>query len=295
MTDRLALALALGLALPAGVSGSSRGPANSGRTDARSEEVGAFVARVRAATEKYLDREAAVADGYRLIGEDFPGMSEHWIHIGLLFDCKYDPERPEFLSYVTVGGRPRLLGVAYGLPLLPGEAPPDTPAGPDAWHEHSGTIDDETFLPHHHQSGHGGHGPRLAMLHAWVWLPNPEGVFAADNWAIPFLRLGLAVPAQGGASAGKALALLSGADSYLLRMVRTAAPASPGRDEEAGLRSVVDRVRGEVASIVARRSGAELPPGGIETLERLWKDLWKGIDDVLPAEARGRVQSLAMR
>jgi hypothetical protein len=132
------------------------------------------------------------------------------------------------------------------------------------------------------------------MLHAWVWLPNPEGVFAADNWAIPFLRLGLEAPAQGGASAGKALALLSGADSYILRMVRTAV-ASPVPNERAGLRSVIDRVRGQVASVLAQRSGAELPPGGIETLERLWEDLWQGIDGVLPAEARARVQSLAMR
>jgi hypothetical protein len=294
VTDQLALALALGLALPAGVSGSSSGSANPGRTGAREDEMSAFVARVRAATEKYLDRDAAVADGYRLIGEDFPGMSEHWIHIGLLFDCVYDPERPEFLSYVTIGGRPRLLGVAYGLPLLRGESPPDTTAGPDAWHEHVGSVDDETFLPHHHQSGHGGHGPRLVMLHAWVWLPNPEGVFAADNWAIPFLRLGLEAPAQGGASAGKALALLSGADSYILRMVRTAV-ASPVPNERAGLRSVIDRVRGQVASVLAQRSGAELPPGGIETLERLWEDLWQGFDGVLPAEARARVQSLAMR
>jgi hypothetical protein len=133
----------------------------------------------------------------------------------------------------------------------------------------------------------------LAMLHAWVWVPNPEGVFAADNWAIPFLRLGLEAPRQGGASAGKALALLSGGDAYVLRMVRTA--ASPGGIDQRVLRRVIDRSRQEVGSVVGRRSGQSLPPGGMESLDRLWSELWRAIDAVLSPDVRERIQSLAMR
>ncbi|MGH7627661.1 MAG: hypothetical protein ACREOJ_20390 [Gemmatimonadaceae bacterium] len=32
------------------------------------------------------------------------------------------------------------------------------------------------------------------MLHAWLWLPNPAGMFASDNWALPFVRAGVPVP-----------------------------------------------------------------------------------------------------
>ena len=61
---------------------------------------------VREATAKYHDHDVAVADGYRRIGGDFPAMGEHWIQIGLLFGGRRDPARPEFLTYVTVAGRP---------------------------------------------------------------------------------------------------------------------------------------------------------------------------------------------
>lgn len=34
------------------------------------------------------------------------------------------------------------------------------------------------------------------MLHTWNWIPHPNGVFAHENLAIPFLRTGLSVPTQ---------------------------------------------------------------------------------------------------
>jgi hypothetical protein len=84
--------------------------------------------------------------------QDFPAMGEHWIQIGLLFGGRRDPTRPELLTYVTVEGRPRLTGVAYAAALLPGESPP---AGPGlVWHDHVGTIDVESLIPH---DGHAGH------------------------------------------------------------------------------------------------------------------------------------------
>ena len=36
----------------------------------------------------------------------------------------------------------------------------------------------------------------LTMVHAWVWLENPDGVFAQDHRLIPYVRLGL--PAEWG-------------------------------------------------------------------------------------------------
>ena len=43
------------------------------------------------------------------------------------------------------------------------------------------------------------------MMHAWIWSPNPEGIFAADNWLIPLLRLDLTPPAEFSVAAAKAL------------------------------------------------------------------------------------------
>jgi hypothetical protein len=278
---RLALAA---LALGAAPAGPSSGPDSS--TTER------FVALVRAATSRYHDRRRAVADGYRLIGRDFPGMGEHWVNVGLLFDGAYDPARPEFLSYVVVDGAPKLLGVAYGLPLLAGEAPPNEPAGRAAWHDHVGTLDEETLVPHHHHSGHGGHGPRLAMVHAWVWLDNPEGLFAADNWAIPFARLGLVPPAVPARTAGQALSLLSGGDAYVTEAL------ARERHSDQATRACVEalaRARAKVEARVHGRAPGAFGPAELEALGALWDGLWNEIAVILPPGQKDRLEASAVR
>src|SRR5205823_815673 len=155
------------------------------RLPAQNMSAAAFLERARAATGKYQDRAVAILDGYRQIGGDFPAMGEHWINVGLLYDGKIEPEHPEFLTYAVINGEPRLLGLAYALPLLSGESVPDWPAGIEAWHDHFRTIEDETLFPQHHSFGAAGDAPRLAMLHVWTWLANPAGIWAPDNWAIP--------------------------------------------------------------------------------------------------------------
>jgi hypothetical protein len=172
--------------------------------------VAAFIETARAATTKYQDRSVAIAEGYRQIGGDFPAMGEHWINIGLLFDGKFDPAHPEVLTYAVVSGKPQLLGVAYVLPLLQGESAPDWPVSKEAWHDHFRTLEDETVRPQHHAAGHAGDAPRLTMLHAWIWLANPAGMFAADNWALPYLRLSINPPQVAPGTAAKALSLVSG-------------------------------------------------------------------------------------
>ncbi len=269
----------------------ARGASDSARSATVDSE--AFAERARHATARYQDRDAAIADGYRLIGDDFPGMGEHWIHIGLVFDGAYDPTRPEILTYVTLGGTPRLLGIAYALPLLDGEVPPEEPAGRAAWHAHSGSVDDETLAPHHHSSEHADHGPRLAMVHAWVWLANPEGLFAADNWSIPFLRLGLEAPRQAAPEAGKALSLLTGGDAYVVRVVRAA--AAPGALDEAALRGIVAGAASSAAAVVERRSGPRLDPDALTALAAAWQAMWREIEAMLPAEAAARLASQSMR
>jgi hypothetical protein len=280
----LAAAVLLGLMLSSGLP-----PAGLERPSAE------FVARARAATDRYHDRDAAILDGYRLIGGDFPGMGEHWVHIGRLFDGEYDPERPEFLSYVNVKGQPQLLGVAYGLPLLDGEVPPEEPAGREAWHDHRGTLDEETFVPHHHMAGHGSAGPRLAMVHAWIWLPNPDGLFAADNWAIPYLRLGLKVPEQADAAAGKALSLATGGDVAVSQVVVAALRAS-GREESAGVPGAIRRARRRVEDAVVRDTEAgALRPEAIAALGGVWRDLWDEIEASVDPATRAQLKHQSLR
>src|SRR6185437_5295770 len=174
-----------------------------------------FLWRVRTSTARYRDREQAVLDGYRPIGGDFPGMGEHWIDIGTLFSRTFTPDRPAILEYATIDGRPTLVGVAYALPLLPGEMPPALP-GNVAWHLHAGTVADESDLLSQAMESHASmHGARLAMVHVWAWLPNPGGTFHAENWALPFVRAGVdPPPVDPGPVAGRVVSLLSGGDAF---------------------------------------------------------------------------------
>lgn len=200
-----------------------------------------FVACARAGTAKYRDQRTAVLEGYRRIGRDFPGMGEHWIRVGLVFDGRFDPSRPEVLNYIVIDGKPQLLGVAYAVPLLRGEKAPDSPAGPGAWHDHSRTIEDETVLPHHHTSGSAGAEARLAMLHAWIWSPNPDGMFAADNWAIPFFRRKLDPVAAALPLVAKALALTSGGRDYFEKTIHAGAALTAV--EKSGVTKAMDEAR----------------------------------------------------
>lgn len=185
-----------------------------------------FVAAVREATAQFGDRDAAVRAGYRPIGPDFPGMGEHWISVPLLLGGRIDPLHPPILEYARIDGKPVLVGAAFAVLLKPGERPPTVglPVGTDAWHYHGGTVSEESFvLGHAH-----GHGPptdqsTVAVLHVWTGLDNPDGPFATDNWALPYVRLGLTPPAAAPAvEIAHAVALAAGGERYYLAVIKAA-------------------------------------------------------------------------
>jgi hypothetical protein len=254
----------------------------------------AFGAAVREATSRYHDREVAIADGYRLIGGDFPAMGEHWLNIGLLFGRRHDPTRPEFLTYVSVQGTPRLTGVAYAVPLLTGESPPEGPFAGVRWHDHASTIDEETLIPHGEHAGHGGGDreadapPRLAMAHAGVWLTNPAGDFAADNWAIPYFRLGLETPAEAPVACAKALALVSGGASHLAAVVEAAGARAPS--ERGAVHRALERAQRSVREALHGTHG-RLDAAQLARLAETWARLWKDLDRALPLSTRSRLQA----
>ena len=253
-----------------------------------------FLWRVRTATARYQDREQAVLDGYRPIGGDFPGMGEHWIDIGTLFSRTFTPDRPAILEYATIDGRPTLVGVAYALPLLPGEMPPALP-GNAAWHSHAGTVADESDLLSQAMESHASmHGARLAMVHVWAWLPNPGGTFHAENWALPFIRAGVAQPpVDPGPVAGRVVSLVSGGDAFYEGVFLSVAGA--GASDSVAIHRALGAARVSAAAWVARNRGAEANHEALEELSRIWSVMWETLDASLGSGARTRLLPLRNR
>ncbi|MFL5581524.1 MAG: hypothetical protein ACJ8AO_14235, partial [Gemmatimonadaceae bacterium] len=215
MSARGAAAVLLAVALPAAGSaqpGAQAGHAMHAASAARAElhSLAATAARL---TARYADRRVAVVDGYRRIGSDFPGMGEHWLHPVALLAGGVDPARPTMLTYATIDGRPRLIGLGFVV-TTSGDAAPDVPGWPFAWHEHSGLLADESGAGRGPPDGRGS-ATHVWVLHAWTALENPDGRYAPDNWALPFARLGLDAPAGIDADAARALSLATGGGVYL--------------------------------------------------------------------------------
>jgi len=261
-------------------------------SSADSSATAAFVARVRSATAKYRDLEEAIAAGYRLLGPDFPGMGEHWVNVRRAIQPNIDVDRPPVLSYMRLNGEAVLTGVAYTHTVQPGEQPPDL-AFPINWHFHSGTVDEETLLlnpMHHHDAGEGA--PRLAMVHAWVWIDNPDGVFEQHNWALPFLRTGLPVPDSTPPQAAKALQLLAGGVEYYARLIEVAG------GPDASDRAAVERVLTEAHQRVRTRFDAVQAANGvsssdIEWLVEAWHALWGEIERAVTPDLWAKIEMLS--
>lgn len=240
--------------------------------------------RARAPIEQFHDRKVAIASGYRRLGMDFPSMGEHWVNPGIILAGRFDISRPAMLSYATIVGEPVLIGLVYAVALAPGEEPPVVPGASGMWHEHNGTVDDESMLPEHrsndhaHSSAHGhGHDTmpmsiaptRLAVLHAWTGIANPAGIFAAENWAIPFARLGLATPIPVSISAARALSLLSGGKEYYVAL----ANANGGNSDSGfvAVSTILDQCARTAELIAAGAHAAGvLTPADITRLDGAW-------------------------
>jgi hypothetical protein len=235
-----------------------------------------FIARARAGTERYRDPRVARAAGYRPIGPDFPGMGQHWLHSGLILRDTLDAGAPPVLEYAEIGGTITLVGVAYGK-LVRAEPPPHVAGVPDdAWHFHGGTVEEESFLRSHAGGGleHADTGPRIAVLHAWIWLDNPDGLFATDNWALPYARLGYAMPSGAPADAARALALAAGESgrAYVEALFRAVGRLSP--DEVAAVAPLIARHQAAARALLRDDPAGPLP---VDRLAECWRALERSI------------------
>jgi len=250
-----------------------------------SAALASFVARARAGTEALRSPEAARAAGYRPVGPDFPGMGRHWIHTALILRSTPDPAQPPVLEYAELNGTTVLVGVAYAVLVKGDTAPTSLPVPAAAWHFHQGTVEEESFLRAH--AGVGSHemtmeGPRLAVVHAWIWLDNPDGLLATDNWALPYARLGLAVPQHTSHAAARALALAAGdgGRSYLEALLH--AVGQPSDDEMKALAIVV----------ASHQMEARAHTVNVTELERCWRALWDDVQASVQPDVWERLQPL---
>ena len=162
------------------------------------EELGELVGQLdalREASEKYQDVEVALSDGFTPSLDQTPNMGAHFVHRGRENDGVFDPSLPDFLLYIRDGGEDwewKLVGTGFFQPTrIVGEDHPEAFVGPlDNWHTHyslcahvRGTFSatEEDCLER------GGVWSETFgwMIHAYVWVDNPLGVFAMWNPNIP--------------------------------------------------------------------------------------------------------------
>jgi len=276
----LVAALTAGLLAPAGVD------ASQGESADRAE----FLAGAAAAAERYSDRREAIADGFRRIGPDFPGMGVHWVHTSRIVAGELEGDRPSVLCYVTVDGTPTLVGLAYTLPLSAEESPPSEPFGVEVWHDHSGQVSEESLLLNHPSSTTASDPTfRLSMVHVWLPLTNPEGLLAQNNWTIPFMRAGLEPPARPMSGPARGLSLGSQGVDFYRELLYWAAPLEEAEHET--VQRLLQEWAAEVDGLVARHQG-QWTPAELQALERMWTGFWDDLERSLEPASYERIHPL---
>lgn len=245
---------------------------------ADAEGLRAQIEAVRAATSRYRDHANAVKDGFRLFGQESPLMGEHWYRRDLVGQA-LDLRRPSTLQYATIGGRKVLVGVAYSVYRRLGDPLPEGFSGADDhWHTHdvarlaSAATADRPVLRWlvQRRIRNGKIGPDgrslLTMVHAWVWLDNPDGTFALQHRALPYLRAGLPAEwaARGDTASAEGIQLLApgacrGEVARMDKLVRLdgaqeRALASACEQHAARLRASLDRRDADAANAAAARA-----------------------------------------
>lgn len=234
----------------------------------------------REGTARYRSIDSAIADGFKRVGVEFPAMGEHWVNLARVLENRFDPARPAVLTYITQSGRRRLAGVAYTSLLAEGERPPTSAAPQAYWHEHNGSVAEES-LPLHHAAGMatdaGPGAPRLSILHAWAWLSNPAGPFVTDNWALPLVRLGIdASHRRLSPDEIRGVSLANDDAGYYEQTIETS--LAPSDVEVKLIQRIVARHRAEA------RAQAEKDPmlRDASGVAAAWTSLWNDLEKSLP-------------
>jgi hypothetical protein len=252
-----------------------------------------FLRELESAGSRFADVSQAIAEGYRKLGPDFPGMGEHWINPRLVVAGNVDPAHPPVITYTRVGAQRRLLGFAYTRVLGPGDAPPDGPFPKDAWHDHTESVGEESLLLSGPASVHqSGDGFRVSMVHIWLPARNPAGLLAQNNWALPFLRVGVASPPRPSSSAARALSLgteegTSFYDELLREGVRL-----EGTQLELARSAFQEAARAARARLEQVVREGRATSEDVRAFEEIWTGLWTRLDRTLSSASLGAMASL---
>jgi hypothetical protein len=207
---------------------------------------------------QYENRRVAIDAGYRRIGADFPSMGEHWLNVDELMAGRVDPAKPTLLVYADLKGQPTLLGVGFAFITHGDSQPVHLPGWPQAWHEHSGLLAEESGA----HVGHGGSKTQthLWVMHAWTALENPDGRFAAENWLVPYARAGRTAPHHPDVAAARALSLTVGGDQFLVGLL-----------SDAGLRTTTSSAR--IDSLISTSRARAISAHDDTELRAVWSEL----------------------
>ena len=155
---------------------------------AAASQVASTYAAARLATAKYVfDLAKAKADGYMIITPMIPDMGIHYLNPKI---TGFNAKKPAILVYEKRGGRYQLGALEWVFPSKPAKPPlPGAKYGafPAACHFVDGTFVPEASQDQcpktNPQSGAAFSfwHPNLVTLHAWLWYPNPSGVYASTN------------------------------------------------------------------------------------------------------------------
>jgi hypothetical protein len=242
--------------------GASYGPAANAQ-----QRAAAVVSRATEAIAPFRDSLALHKAGYFAIGfgggvKDLtPFQGQHWIQAAkFLANAPVDISQPNFMMYLPLGDSLVPIGVAYTRREPTDSALTTDLAGtPAEWHTHifcRGAPGEGNVLADGIEDCKARSGTpapnQVVMVHTWT-IPNPDGPFAHDNPALPFVATGLKPPTH--ATRDDRLLGVALGESYGARLV--AAHHIDRELSKTGTETSLDKDRAALRALVASLRDAE--------------------------------------
>lgn len=260
---------------------------------------------VRTAVRKYRDFSVAEREGWKPFGGDEPLMGLHYSGPApdYVHGDQLDFSQPNNLMYTDIDGEVALTGVAFVVRIGEGEPVPEGFAGHrDRWHVHDfvRAIEAATekrpllgwlanwWLDRNYRSKGDSRG-RLAMVHVWVTMDNPDGIFADYNRTVPYAKLGLPDSYWEGASEAAARGLNLATPGGCDAIDGTLWIATVSGDQERALKSACEQAANDVRMSLHSDRKSEINRAG----ELAWGRFDEAWDAILTPEQKARVAAMS--
>jgi hypothetical protein len=263
------------------------------------------VAMATGAIGRLRDSASLRGAGYMVIGfgsrlrDLTPFQGQHWISLPrFTMNAEVDPNFPTFMMYLPLGDSLMPVGVAYSKRVGADASLPDDLAGEKVqWHSHAmcrnmpGEGQALSDGPEDCAARGGVSAPfQIAMVHTWT-IANPDGAYAHDNPALPYIATGIKPPVK--ASHDDRLLGLALGETYGAKL-----PIAHRIEFEArrrGTAQALDAPREKLRGLLVQLREAERV-GNESKLKALRKSLTDGYKDVVSAyKSLARTPELAAR